>query len=251
MPGFFRISLIGKLFIKLFAAKGSYEYVIARTKFIDAIVKECLSDGFTQIVIFGAGFDTRALRFHSEAQNARIYELDAAATQEAKISQYKKRHLNIPSNTVFIPIDFDKESPILKLEQSGFKRNERTLFLLEGVLMYLQPQSVDLTFRMIDELAGVGSQVVFDCIYASVLRHENIYYGEKGFINSVSNQGERWNFGIEKGEFEHFLSAHGCKLLDHKDAGELEAMYFKDSSGRTVGRINGTHCLTRALVIKD
>jgi methyltransferase (TIGR00027 family) len=251
MPRFFSIPFAAKLFIRLFAAKGAYEYVIARTKYIDAVVKQCLSAGFTQIVIFGAGFDTRALRFQAEARNARIYELDAAATQEAKTGQYKKRHLDIPSNVVFIPIDFDKESPVLKLEQSGFKRNERTLFLLEGVLMYLQPLSVDQTFEMLRELAGSGSEVVFDCIYASVLRHENIYYGEKGFADKVSSQGEQWNFGIEKGEPGQFVSTHGCKLVEHKDAGELEALYFKDSSGKTVGRINGTHFLTRALVIKD
>jgi len=251
MPRFFSIPLTGKLFIKLFAAKGAYEYVVARTKYIDAVVRECLSHGFTQIVIFGAGFDTRALRFKTEARNARIYELDASATQEAKIGQYKNQHLNIPSNVVFIPIDFDKESPILKLEQAGFKRNERTLFVLEGVLMYLQPQSVDQTFKMISELGGTGSEVVYDCIYASVLRYENTYYGEKGFADKVSSQGEQWNFGIEKGELERFVSAHGCQLLEHKDAGDLEDLYFKDSSGRTVGRINGTHFLTRALVIKN
>jgi len=251
IPGFFRIPLAGRLFVKLFAVRGSYEYVIARTKYIDAVVKKSLSNQFTQILIFGAGFDTRALRFQDEAQHARIYELDAPATQEAKIGQYKKRRLDIPSNVVFVPIDFDIESPILKLDQAGFKRNERSLFLLEGVLMYLQPQSVDQTFGIIRELAGAGSEVVFDYVYASVLRHEGTCYGEKGFANSVSNAGEQWNFGIEQGEIGQFLSHHGFKLLEHLNAGELEAMYFKDQSGKIVGRINGTHCLTRALVMKD
>jgi len=250
MPIFFSIPSIAKLFIKLFAAKGAYEYVIARTKYIDAVVKECLSNGFTQIVIFGAGFDTRALRFQTETQYAKIYELDAAVTQEAKFGQYKRRHLDIPPNLTFIPIDFEKESPSLKLELSGFKRNEKTLFLLEGVLMYLQPQSVDETLKMICELAGAGSEVVFDCIYASVLRHENKYYGEQGFSNKVSNQGEQWNFGIEEGDLEHFVAMHGCRLLDYKNASGLETMYFKDQSGRAVGRINGTHFLTRASITK-
>jgi len=248
MPIFFDIPFIGKLLIKLFAAKGAYEYVIARTKYIDSAVKKCLADGFTQIVIFGAGFDTRALRFQTEAQNARIFELDAAITQYAKIGEYEKRHINVPANLVFIPIDFDRESPVLKLEQSKFERSAKTLFLLEGVLMYLQPQSVDQTFEMICELAGTGSEIVFDCIYASVLRYENKYYGEEGFINKVSNQGEQWNFGMENGDIEHFVSTHGCKLLDYKDASGLEAMYFKDHTGKIVGRINGTHFLSRVLV---
>jgi len=43
-------------------AKGIYEYVIARTKYIDEKVKEALEEGVDQIFIFGAGFDTRANR---------------------------------------------------------------------------------------------------------------------------------------------------------------------------------------------
>jgi hypothetical protein len=39
------------------------------------------------------------------------------------------------------------------------------------------------------------------------------------------------------------------KLRDHKDARDLEEMYFKNPAGRIVGRVNGTHCLARAVRI--
>jgi methyltransferase (TIGR00027 family) len=250
LPGFFRllirIPFAGRLFIKAFATKGSYEYVIARTKYIDAAFSQALSDQFAQILLFGAGFDTRALRLQGEARQTRIFELDAPATQQAKINQYRRRHLNIPSNLVFVPIDFDRESLTLKLDQAGFKRDARSLFILEGVLMYLQPQSVDQTFRTIRELAGAGSEVVFDYIYASVLRREYLYYGEEGFADAVAKAGEEWRFGIEKGEIGQFVSRYGLELRDHRDARELEKLYFTDPAGRTVGRVNGTHCLARA-----
>ena len=55
------------------------------------------------------------------------------------------------------------------------------------------------------------------------------------------------SFGIEKGEIAHFLSRYGFELHDHRDARQLEEMYFKDPGGRIVGRVNGTHCLVRAL----
>jgi len=251
LPDFLRllvhIPFAGRLLLKVFAAKGIYEYVIARTKYIDAVFRQALSDQFAQILLFGAGFDTRVLRFQGEARQTRIFELDAPATQEAKIGQYQKRHLSIPSNVVFVPIDFDKESLTLKLDQAGFKRDARSLFILEGVLMYLQPQSVDQTFRKIQELAGAGSEVVFDYVYASVLRHEDMYYGEKGFADTLAKVGESWYFGIEKGEIEQFLSRYGFELCDHRDARDLEEMYFKDPGGKIVRRVNGTHCLARAV----
>jgi methyltransferase (TIGR00027 family) len=241
-----RIPFVGRLLSRVIAPKGIYEYVIARTKYIDAVFKQSLADGFDQVLIFGAGFDTRALRFQDMVRSTTIFELDVPTTQDAKISQYQKRGFSVPQNVVFIPIDFDKESLPVKIEKAGFDRHRKSLFILEGLLMYLQPESVDKTFRTIQDFAGTGSEIVFDCIYASVLRHEDTYYGERGIADSVAKASEQWHFGIEKGEVEGFLATYDFKLLDHKDARELEEMYFKDASGKIVGRVNGTHCLVRA-----
>jgi methyltransferase (TIGR00027 family) len=251
LPGFLRqllrVPYTGRLFMKVVAAQGIYEYVIARTKYIDAVFRQALSNRIPQILSFGAGFDTRALRFQEETRHTRIFELDAPATQEAKIGQYRKRALDIPSNVMFVPIDFDRESLPEKLNRAGFKGNEKSLIILEGVVMYLRPQSVDETFRTIQELTAAGSEIVFDYIYASVLRYENLYYGEKGIAESMAKAGEQWHFGIENGQIGQFLSRYGFELLDHRDGSELEHMYFTDPSGGTVGRVNGTHCLVRAV----
>jgi methyltransferase (TIGR00027 family) len=250
LPNFFRILLHIPLFrmfySRVLAPEGIYEYVIARTKYIDAVFKQALAERFDQILLFGAGFDTRALRFQAEAQHTRIFELDAPPTQEAKIRQYRKRHLNIPSNVVFIAIDFDKESLPDRLDIAGFHKAQRSLFILEGLLMYLEPESVQGTFQTIREYAGSGSWVVFDYVQASVLRHENRLYGESGIMQSVSKAGEQWRFGIEPGEIASFVAAYGFQVSDHKDAQELEATYFQDSDGRLVGRVNGTHCIVTA-----
>jgi methyltransferase (TIGR00027 family) len=251
LPDFLRllihIPFAGRLLLKVFTAKGIYEYVIARTKYVDAVFRQALSDQFSQILLFGAGFDTRALRFQEEARQTKIFEMDAPPMLEAKLGQYQKRHLIIPSNTVFVPIDFDRESLPLKLDQARFRRDEKSLFIMEGVLEYLQPQSVDQTFRTIRELAGAGSEVLFNYVFASVLRHEHMCYGEEGAIKTLAKVGESWHFGIEKGEIGQFLSRYGFELRDHRDARELEEMYFKDPAGKIVGRVNGTHCIVRAV----
>jgi O-methyltransferase involved in polyketide biosynthesis len=84
---------------------------------------------------------------------------------------------------------------------------------------------------------------VFDYIFASVLRKEGIYYGEEVIKQTVSDAGEEWHFGIEKGQIEQFLARYAMRLIDHKDARELEKAYFCDANGKTIGRVNGTHCL--------
>jgi len=241
------LPLIRRFFTQVITPKGIYEYTIARTKYIDGVFKEILSERFDQILIFGAGFDTRALRFQTEAADTKIFELDVPITQRAKLAQYAKRGLSIPENVGFISIDFDKESLSEKLEEAGFSRGGRSLFVLEGVLMYLQPESVDKTFKVIEAFAGEGSVIVFDYVRASVLRQSGSHYGEREIMKSVTKAGERWHFGIAAEELGLFLKNYDLKVSEHKDAQNLEQMYFTDATGKIVGRINGTHCLVRAV----
>jgi methyltransferase (TIGR00027 family) len=243
---FLHVSLARRLFTKVAAPRGIYEYVIARTKYIDAVFRQALVENCNQILIFGAGFDTRALRFEDALENTRVFELDAPATQQAKIGQYQKRHLAVPPSLTFIAIDFDKESLSMKLDEAGFWMQRRSLFILEGLVMYLQPESVEATFQTIRDYAGRGSWVVFDYIYASVLRREGINYGETGIVQTVSDAGEQWHFGIEKGQIEEFLAKYEMQLIDHKDAKDLEQAYFSNSNGKIIGRVNRTHCLVTA-----
>jgi len=241
-----RVSLARRLFTKVAAPKGIYEYVIARTKYIDAVFKRASADQFDQVLIFGAGFDTRAIRFQDAMGSTRVFELDVPVTQQAKIGQYRKRRVAVPPNLKFIAIDFDKESLPMKLDEAGFCRQRRGLFILEGLVMYLQPESVHETFQTIQDYGGKGSRIVFDYIYASVLRKEGIYYGESGVVRKVSGAGEQWHFGIEKGQIEQFLAGYTMQLIDHKDAKDLEKAYFTDSNGKIIERVNGTHCLVTA-----
>jgi len=243
-----KISTVRKLYGKVMAPKGIYEYVIVRTKYIDKIFQEALAEQFDQILLFGAGFDTRAVRFQAESKGVKIFELDVPRTQAAKLAQYQRRKVPIPLNIVFVGIDFEKESLPQKLDAVGFEKDQRSLFVLEGLLMYLNPSSVDETFRIITEYAGQGSRVVFDYIYASVLRREHLYYGEEEVFRSVTRANEQWHFGIEEGEIAHFLSQYGLMVHDHMNAEKLEENYFKNSEGKVVGKINGTHCLVTAEV---
>jgi methyltransferase (TIGR00027 family) len=247
LPTFIRmlihIPIFRKLFVRFMAPRGVYEYVIARTRYIDAAFEKALTERFDQILLFGAGFDSRALRFRADDRPTRVFELDAPLTQQAKIRQYERRKLSIPSNLVFIAIDFDKESLSGKLDRAGFGKSRRSLFILEGLVMYLESSSVRATFDTIRDHAGAGSRIVFDYVQASVLRHEKTLYGEANLVKTVSKAGEQWRFGIEYAEIESFTETYGFETVDHKCARELEAAYFRDENGRPDGRINATHCI--------
>jgi len=122
MLPFIKIPIVRYIYKNIISPKGIYEYVIARTKYIDSIFSESLKNGFRQVVIYGAGFDSRGLRFVSDYPKTLVFELDVPITQNAKITQLQKRRITIPENIHFIPIDFNKESVIEKLNQYNFNR---------------------------------------------------------------------------------------------------------------------------------
>jgi methyltransferase (TIGR00027 family) len=249
LPKFFtpiiKVGMLRKFFTNKFPS-GMYEYVISRTKFIDSIFQNAVSSEFHQILIFGAGFDSRGIRFADSNKKTIIFELDAPITQEAKINQLKKRGVEIGPHITFISIDFNKESLEDKLIESGFSKNKRSLFILEGLTMYLDPEAIDSTFHVIDQFAGTGSEVVFDYVYLSVLNGENLYYGESEVMKQVNDANEPWSFGIEKGKLESFLNDKNLKLICSLNSEDLENRFFKDEHGIIIAKVNGTHCITYA-----
>ncbi len=92
--------------------------------------------------------------------------------------------------------------------------------------------------------AGMYEYVI---IYASVVRQEHLYEGERELFNGVAGRGERFCFGIENGHLDGFLSAYGLKALQVMDASALQDMFFRDERGELVGKVNGTHCIVTAV----
>jgi methyltransferase (TIGR00027 family) len=248
LPSFFRglgkLGLLGTAY-RLFRLSGIYEYVVVRTKYIDNAFKDNLNK-VEQVLVFGAGFDSRAVRFQNDTKHAKFFELDSPVTQGAKVQRFKEKKIEVPSNVVFIPIDFDKDPLPQKLDEYGFKKDKVCLFLLEGVTMYLDPASVDATFKLISEYSAAGSIVIFDYIYASVVRQENLYEGEKKVYDAVLKAGEKWTFGIEKGEVNAFLSKYSLTPVNEATASDLEKMYLTGRNGKLAGRVTGTHALVTA-----
>ncbi len=221
--------------------KGIYEYVIARTKYIDDKVISAMEEGIEQIVLPGAGYDTRAIRFSDSNPRVKFFELEVETTLTAKINQYNKRGIPRPGNSIFIPIDFMIETMDEKLLEYGFNPCKKSLFLLEGLIMYLDQAAVEDLLSRINQLTLPGSPIIFDYILASVLRNENALYGEKSIHRQVISANEAWQFGLEIGQAEAFLGKFGLKLIDLLDAEKLERLFFLNEQGSIIARINGTH----------
>ena len=123
---------------------------------------------------------------------------------------------------------------------NGFEPGRRCLFILEGLVLYLDNDAVDKTFRLMRDLSGRESRVVFDYIYSSVLRHEGRYYGEE-LQKNVSDAGEPWTFGFEEEGVGDYLLDHGFTIEEECNSDELKKRYFTGYNGELLGHVNRTH----------
>lgn len=242
------VTPLRKFVIQRMFPPGMHEYVFTRTKVMDATFLEALDAGFPQIVLLGAGFDTRALRFANRNRGTKIIELDAPTTQRAKIGVLNQKKIPLPDELVFAPINFDREEIADALANAGYQAFQRTLFLWEGVTMYLSAQAVDKTLDFIRSRSASGSRVVFDYLYAAVIRKENRYYGEQKAYDMVARAGESWTFGLEEGEIGSFLAKRGFELTVNFTPTDLEKLFLTKPDGTLHARVNGTHCIAVAAV---
>lgn len=238
-----RFAMARNFLSRLLGPKGMYEWVIARTKYIDRQFQEAGLQHYEQVLILGAGFDSRCVRFREQLKNTRIFEIDAATTQLLKITQFRKRDVVFPENVTFIPMNFETESMVEKLEKAGFQKGVKTLILMEGVLQYLAPKAANETLQNLQDLCGQGSRLICDYAHQSTLRGGGKDYGEKGVLSKIKVYGESWQFGLDNNEVQHFVEKYGFRLLDHKSPSDFEKDYFADSNGKVVFRVNGTQSI--------
>ncbi len=148
--------------LKQFAKYGTYEYFIARTAYIDSVVRRGLEDNLPQIVFPGAGYDSRPYRFRDAIRETGLFELDRALTQQRKRSCLERAGVSAPPQLTYAPIEFTKESLADVLRAAGFDESEKTLFAWEGVTYYLPAEAIDRTLEFVRRHAPAGSVLCFD-----------------------------------------------------------------------------------------
>jgi len=220
---------------------GVYEYMLARTAFFDGVFMDALRENIPQIALLGAGYDTRAYRFADHNRGARIIELDNAATQNRKIERLKKFGMEIPDRVTYAPIDFDKQSLRSTLEHAGYDASQKTLFLWEGVTMYLEPESVDATLEFVSHSARRDSVIAFDYVIAVSDETGRDYYGAAELMRTLKTNRsiEPFKFAIDEGKLESFLDRRGLKLVGHLNHRQIEKSLAPPEVGAPIGRPNG------------
>ncbi len=204
-------------------APGARTSAIARTRFLDDVVRTEVKAGMRQVVILGAGYDSRAHRI-DELANLRVYEVDRGDTQTEK----RKRIETIKGarqDVRYVAVDFEKQDLATQLADSGWRADRTTLYLWEGVTNYLDGGAVGRVLDMVGRTAD-GSAIAFTYIHRGVIDGSVKFEGADKLVGNVQRLGEPWRFGLVPEELRSYLKGFHLQLEQDLGADEYRARYF-------------------------
>src|SRR5207342_964916 len=120
---------------------GALGYFNARTRYFDDVLLEEARVGLEQLVILGAGFDSRSIRFSDALRTARVFEVDMPEVLALRTERFFGSQQTTASATA-VSIDFERDDLGETLREQGYVAAARTLFLWEGVTYYLPELAV-------------------------------------------------------------------------------------------------------------
>jgi len=205
---------------------GFHEFFLARTRYIDDYLQDCIDNGLEQLVILGAGYDSRAYRFDALTHQIKVFEVDHPATQEFKKEKVLERFKELPSHVSYIPVDFIKEDFQTGLFANGYDRRLKTLFIWEGVTMYVDSDTVDQTLSFIVKNVGNGSSLIFDYTYPEVLAGTFERKEAKEWLRIAQKSDEPLLFGISRDTIEKFLTDRGFSNVVSVSSEYFNTTYF-------------------------
>lgn len=212
--------------------------VNARTHYIDAALRRAVAYGATQVVILGAGFDSRAYRFRNTYPSVQFFEVDLPKTSAMKRERLKEVFGSVPDYVRYAPIDFNKQKLRNVLMPVGYNPKKRTLFILEGVTMYVDEAGNGSTLDFIGRNSARGSRVVYDYLLRDVIEEKfDGHYAARYITGAVKQSGEPFVTGWTPAEAAAFVKKHGLVVVEDLGEKELAEQYLTGSDGKPEGRL--------------
>lgn len=170
------------------AGEKSTLQIVVRTRFWDEALLRAAGH-IRQVVVLAAGMDARAYRL-PWPDGTTVYEVDQPAVIEAKatvLADDQPRCRRVP-----VGIDLADDWP-QALRSNGFDPKAATVWLIEGLLQYLDETAVRALFARIDDLSARGSVLLYDIVGKSLLDAQML----SGLLESMARSGAPWLFGTD------------------------------------------------------
>jgi methyltransferase (TIGR00027 family) len=227
---------------------GAYPFETARTRHMDEVLLAEVDRGITQLVLLGAGYDSRPYRFADRLRDVRVFEVDLPELGAVKRRKVRRIHGEPPANVTYVEIDFTRDDLGERLAASGHDRAAPTLFLWSGVAPYLPEDAVRDVLRFVASQGSPDTSIVFDYCFREVVDGERESYGSRELLARVESIGEPLRSGIPTGATAEFVGECGLRLESDLGPDDAVARHLTRTDGTLLGRPYGFGGLAHARV---
>jgi methyltransferase (TIGR00027 family) len=205
-------------------AAGIYGTQVCRARFNDDAALAALSQGIKQLVILGAGLDTRAYRLPG-IERVKVFEVDLPAVQNDKKNKVQKYLGRLPENVTYIPIDFDTQSLEAVFTGTSFDPSRPAVFIWEGVTQYITEEAVRRTLAFVGKSCP-GSILLFTYVLKSIIERSPDFPGADHLMDVVAKSSP-WIFGLKPSSIPAFLQPFHLALMADVGNADYQEKYLK------------------------
>lgn len=207
---------------------GWIAYVLCRHRYIDDCLLRALPRPVEQLVLLGAGYDTRAYRLARELRGRPVFEVDHPATSRRKARIVARHQGELPAADVRpVEVDLQRDSLSERLREAGLRRAAATFFVWEGVTMYLTREAVQTTLGELRDLGAAGSEVALD-LWRLPQGSDLASAAHRLSASALGLVGEPVRFAIHPDDAAPFLGRLGYRVLEVAPAEALRERYVRD-----------------------
>lgn len=205
----------------------AYQYAILREIYIDDWIDWSIRSGCRQLLLLGAGYDTRFLRLPLiRERHIDTYEVDLPQTITDKSAALQKHFDTLPERLHFIPLDFNRDG-LTAITERGFNPSIPTSYVWQGVSYYLPSNTVMDVLDFIHSNMTHGSTFAFDCCSGLMTYPNDEVPGIRFQIERLKQINEPYLFGMESTEMKRLLEKRGFKNVNIQTQAELEHLIMK------------------------
>jgi len=194
------------------------DMVKTRTRYFDDMLDAQIAAGVGQVVILGAGLDTRAIR--KSSAGVRYFEIDDAATMELKRRCYAEERID--AGVTLISGNYVSDGLIDLLRSHGFRFDEFTYFIWEGNVMYMPLVSDKETMRQLKRYV-TRFRISFDYLSQSVIAKTTGDRRVTSLVESFEAMGAPWLSGID--DIDGLAREVGLRVVENFTTGHLYRTY--------------------------
>ncbi|MEJ2870519.1 SAM-dependent methyltransferase [Actinomycetospora sp. OC33-EN08] len=127
-----------------------------RSRFFDDVLRLAMSAGVRQVVILASGLDTRTHRLDWPSGTT-VYEIDQPEVLEFKRQVLVDLGAHATCRHRVVPHDL-RDDWMTSLVGAGFRRDDATVWIAEGLFYYLTPQAQQALLEAVDDNSAPGSR---------------------------------------------------------------------------------------------